>query len=76
VDPLRYWLTVVFMLAGGAFALAGAIKNWDWFINHPRARPLVTLAGRTGARVIYGILGGLLMLGGLIWLLVGPQALG
>jgi len=42
---------------GGGFSLAGAIFDWDWFINSRRARLFVSIFGRTGARIFYGILG-------------------
>ncbi|MEM8780999.1 MAG: immunity 17 family protein [Cyanobacteria bacterium P01_G01_bin.49] len=55
------------VIAGGIFALCGAILNWDWYMNHRKARFFVKIFGRTGARIFYGILGvGLIILGGLI----------
>jgi hypothetical protein len=47
------WLLV----AIGAFAALGGIKNWDWFMNNRRARLFVTILGRDGARVFYVLLG-------------------
>jgi len=48
----------------GGFALAGAVCDWDWFMNARKARFMVSLLTRTGARVFYGLLGaGLLVLG-------------
>jgi hypothetical protein len=50
--------------AVGAFSCAGAIGDWDWFMNNYRARPLVRLFGRPRARIFYGILGvGIALLG-------------
>ena len=46
---------------GGAFSLAGAIFDWDWFMNNRRARLFVSIFGRTGARIFYGGLGLFLM---------------
>ena len=45
------------IVAAGAFAIAGAIFNWNWFMNHRRARFLVRVLSRTGTRIFYGILG-------------------
>ncbi len=42
---------------GGGFSLAGAIFDWDWFMNNRRARLFVNLFGRTGARIFYAGLG-------------------
>ncbi|MBQ8181217.1 MAG: immunity 17 family protein [Ruminococcus sp.] len=47
----------IIMIAAGAFSLAGAICNWDWFMNNYKARPFMTLFGRTGTRIIYGFIG-------------------
>ena len=41
----------------GAFAILGAICNWDWFMNARKARSVVKLLTRNGARIFYGILG-------------------
>jgi multidrug efflux pump subunit AcrB len=45
------------ILCAGLFALAAAIGNWDWFFEHSKARIVVSLFGRTGARGAYGVLG-------------------
>jgi small neutral amino acid transporter SnatA (MarC family) len=42
---------------GGAFCIIASILNWNWFFNHRRAYIFVKLFGRTGARVVYSILG-------------------
>ncbi len=57
----------LFVIAAGLFSLCGAILNWDWYMNHRKARFLVRILGRGGARVFYGVLGlGLIVLGGLL----------
>ncbi|EAZ93140.1 immunity 17 family protein [Crocosphaera chwakensis] len=57
----------LFVIAAGIFSLCGAILNWDWYMNHRKARFLVRIFGRGGARVFYGVLGlGLIILGGLL----------
>ena len=45
------------LVAAGIFSICGAIFDWDWFINSRKAQIWVTLFGRTGARIFYGILG-------------------
>lgn len=54
----------IFCLFGGLLGIAAAAGNWDWFFAHPKARRFVALIGRRGARVFYGLLGGLLLLAG------------
>ena len=56
------------MVAIGAFALAGAIFDWDWFMNHYKARIIVKLLTRTGARIFYGIFGCVIIILGLLFL--------
>lgn len=54
------WMALFFVAAGG-FALAAAFANWEWFFQHSRARWLVHLIGRLGARIFYGALGSALL---------------
>lgn len=51
--------------------MAGGIFNWNWFMNNSRARLFVWLFGRDGARVVYVLLGFLIMVGGLFLLTSG-----
>jgi hypothetical protein len=75
MDPMQYWLIVGFLLVGGSSAVLGARMDWDFFMEGRRARPIVGLFGRTGARVLYGVLGVLFIVGGVVMLLIGPAAL-
>jgi len=50
----------------GIFAICGAVFNWDWFMNHRKARFFVRLVGRTGARIFYGFLGATLAVLGVL----------
>lgn len=45
----------------GLFSLMGAVINWDWYFNNRRARGVVAIFGRNGARIFYGILGVFIM---------------
>ena len=55
------------LVLGGLFAIAGAVCDWEWFMNSRKARPLVSLLGRGGTRIFYFILGaGIAVLGLLI----------
>jgi small neutral amino acid transporter SnatA (MarC family) len=53
------WVTALSIL-GGLFSFAGALFNWEWFMTNYKAAFFVRLLGRSGARVIYAILGLLL----------------
>ncbi|WP_347179146.1 immunity 17 family protein [Roseofilum casamattae] len=52
MDPRGFVIVAV-----GAFSLAGAIFNWDWFMNSRKARFIVKILSRRGARIFYGLLG-------------------
>ena len=48
---------IVFILVG-IFSLAGAGFNWDWFMEHRKARFFTKiLGGRERARIFYLVLG-------------------
>jgi hypothetical protein len=47
----------VLLIAAGLFAIAGAVLNWEWFMNSRKARGLTSLLGRQGTRVAYVVLG-------------------
>jgi small neutral amino acid transporter SnatA (MarC family) len=53
---MPFWIAVLFVLAG-LFSLAGALLNWGWFMSHYKAAVIVRLIGRTGARVLYALIG-------------------
>lgn len=50
----------------GVFSILAAIKDWDFFMNHRRAKLFVKLFGRKGARVLYVILGCFLVMAGIL----------
>lgn len=53
------------LVAIGGFTICGAGCDWDWFMENHKARLLVTICGRTGARVVYVFIGILCVLMGL-----------
>jgi small neutral amino acid transporter SnatA (MarC family) len=53
------WATALFILAG-LFSIAGALFNWEWFMTNYKAAVFVRILGRSGARILYAILGLLL----------------
>lgn len=58
----------------GAFSLAGAVMDWDWFMNSSRAAFFVKIMGRKGARIFYGLLGAALV-GFAIYGAIHPEVL-
>lgn len=51
----------LFAIFAGLFTIFCAAKDFDWFMNHHKARFFVNIFGRDGARVFYGILGLILL---------------
>ena len=56
----------LFFIAIGLFAMAGAIFNWDWFLNSRKARFMVRILTRNGARIFYSCLGITLLVFGVL----------
>ena len=57
------------LVGGGLFSLAGAVFDWDWFMESRKARFFVALLGRTGARGAYILLGIVLIVMGILAML-------
>lgn len=57
------------VMGGGIFAICGATCDWDWFMGHHKAKLLVAMLGRNGARVFYALFGAVLAVAGLLMLL-------
>ena len=62
------WLGLILVLAG-LFSVAAALLDWDWFMNSRRVRFLVSIIGRTGTRILYGVTGVILTVLGVLGLL-------
>ena len=56
----KIWFVVLFACIG-CFSMVGAVANWNWFMNSPRAAFMVKILGRNGARVFYMLLGAALV---------------
>ena len=54
-------LPAIAIILIGLLSLLGAVLDWNWFIANRKVRIFVRLLGRTGARILYAILGGILM---------------
>ena len=50
------FVCILFILVG-LLSVAASYCNWDWYFNNYRARFLVKIVGRKGARIFYMILG-------------------
>lgn len=59
----------VMVMLIGLFPIAGAYFNWNWFMESSRARLFVTMLGRGGARVVYSLIGIILLLMGLFMII-------
>jgi hypothetical protein len=56
---------IIFIVVG-AVSLGGALYDWDWFMEHRKARLFVRLLGRNGARIFCGLLGAALATSGFL----------
>ena len=56
----------LFMIVGGVFTIVCAYRDYEWFMNHPKASPLVALFGRTATRIFYIVLGAAMIFMGLM----------
>jgi hypothetical protein len=54
-------LPAIAIILIGLLSVLGAALDWEWFIANGKVRIFVRLLGRTGARILYVILGGLLV---------------
>lgn len=54
------------LVAVGMFAAGSAACDWAWFMEHPKVQLVVSVLGRGGARVFYGVLGAALVIVGVL----------
>ena len=62
-------LVLILVLVVGLSILMGAVIGWEGMYRSRRAKIIVDSFGMTGARIIYGIVGSILMVGALLGLL-------
>lgn len=67
-------LPAIVMMGVGVFSILGGAMNWDWYMNNRRARIVVAIVGRTGARIFYVGLGTVFFLAG-VFFAVGSASL-
>ncbi len=51
----------VFFIIVGLITLLASIANWDFFFEHNKAQSFLKKFGKNGARIVYGILGALIL---------------
>lgn len=63
----------ILILACGIFTIFCAAKDYDWFMNHRKAKLFVAIFGRGGARVVYVLLGLVLTVVSLFVIFMGDK---
>ncbi|MDR0748563.1 MAG: immunity 17 family protein [Tannerellaceae bacterium] len=66
----EYLVFAMFILTG-IVSLTVAIFNFEWFFQSPKTATFVCWFGRNGARIFYGLLGGMLIAAGVLFSLCG-----
>ncbi len=56
----------IFAIIAGLFCIVCAVKEYDWFMENRKARPIVAIFGRDGAKIFYIILGAFIILMGIL----------
>ena len=46
-----------FIIALGVLSVCAAVLDWEWYMNHRKARLLISVIGRPAARAIYVLFG-------------------
>ncbi|MEO2204991.1 immunity 17 family protein [Paenibacillus pabuli] len=64
-------LLALVAIIAGIFSMVGGMKNWDWFMNTFQAGIFVKTIGRQAARVVYSILGVVLIAIGVLLFMIG-----
>ena len=62
---MEIFLPICLILAG-LFSIVCAVKDYDWFMKNRKARPIVAIFGRNGAKIFYIILGAFIILMGIL----------
>jgi small neutral amino acid transporter SnatA (MarC family) len=65
-DSIGLLIGGILIVVLGLFTITCVYFDFDWFMNHYKARFLVETLGRQGARVFYAVLGIALMILGFV----------
>jgi hypothetical protein len=52
----------IFLISAGLFSMAGALFNWDFFLESQKASVFMRMLGRNGTRILYYFVLGLTIL--------------
>ena len=55
----------ILLVLAGLLPVVAAVEDWDWYMNSRKAKRISNLIGRNSARIFYGILGVVMILGGM-----------
>jgi hypothetical protein len=69
----EYLVFAIFILTG-IISLTAAIFNFEWFFRSPKTSTFVCWFGRKGARIFYGLFGGILIAAGILFSLYGYRS--
>ncbi len=65
MNKLVCWIFII----AGAYSLICSAFNFDWYFNGRKARVFVETFGRTAARILYSVLGAVLLILGISFLI-------
>lgn len=68
---MRETLLSIFLVIAGIFSMGGAYFEWGFFFNYKKVKRLVEVLGKKGARIVYFVLGVILVLVGAVSLITG-----
>ena len=54
----------------GVLCVIGAVRDWDWLCDPAGTRQALSMFGRGGRRLIFGLCGGLLIVLGILTVIV------
>jgi len=63
------WIFGVVFIVIGLFSLIASIKDWNFFFGSLKTRFLISIIGRNGTRIFFGILGSIIIVVGVLSLL-------
>jgi hypothetical protein len=62
MNPLVGYVVIAF----GLFTVMAACCDWEFYMNHRKARIVIALMGRQGTRVFYGVIGSAMIVAGVL----------
>lgn len=70
-EKMKEFFISLALLLIGIFSIGGSYFNWEFFFNNRKAKRLVNIIGRKGARVFYFVLGLIFVTAGAVSLVTG-----